>query len=277
MGLPTSPAGSAWDRVYVVGAGPGAPDLITLRGQRLLAEADRVVYAGSLVNPAVLAHARPDAETVDSAELALPEIVGQMVSGFRAGLRVVRLHSGDPSIYGALTEQLRELERENVPWEVVPGVPSAMAAAAALGVEYTLPEVAQSVIFTRMEGRTPVPEREKLAALAAHGTTLVLFLSVQMIHKVVPELLREYPPETPVAVVYKASWPEQKIVRGTLEDIVPRVREAGIRATALIVVGRVLDGGALPDAEFHASRLYDPTFSHGFRRALGSRSEGTAP
>jgi len=263
-----------WARVYVVGAGPGAPDLITERGRRLLNHADRIVYAGSLVNPAVLAHAPEGAEILDSAQMALPEIVAALVDGFRQGMRVVRLHTGDPSIYGALTEQLRELNRAQVPFEIVPGVPSAMAAAAALGVEFTLPEVAQSVIFTRMEGRTPVPDGEKLADLAAHGTTLVLFLSVQMIHKVVPELAAHYAPDTPVAVVYKASWPEQQVVRGTLTDIVDKVRAAGIKATALIVVGQVLDGAEIPDEAFRASKLYDPTFGHGFRKAV-RQAEGS--
>jgi precorrin-4/cobalt-precorrin-4 C11-methyltransferase len=255
-----------WDRVYVVGAGPGAPDLITVRGLKRLEAADVVVYAGSLVSPELLALARPDAEVHDSAGMALPDIVATMVEAFHAGKRVVRLQTGDTALYSALAEQVRPLAEAGIPVEVVPGVSSAMAAAAVLGCEFTLPEVAQSVIFTRMAGRTPVPEGEALASLAAHGATLVLFLSAQMIHKVVAELAAGYPPDTPVAVVYRASWPDQKVVRGTLADIVDRVREAGIKMTAIIVVGRVLDALAIPDAEFRHSKLYDPAFSHGFRR-----------
>ncbi|MFQ5508422.1 MAG: precorrin-4 C(11)-methyltransferase [Leptospirillia bacterium] len=261
--LPES--GNPWDRIYVVGAGPGAPDLITVRGQRLLAGADVIVYAGSLVNPILLDCTRPDAERHDSAGMDLPDIVDLMISAFRAGRRVVRLQTGDTSLFSALAEQMRKVAEADIPVEVVPGVSSAMAAAAALGVEFTLPEVAQSVIFTRMAGRTPVPEREALSSLASHGTTMVLFLSTQMIHKVVAGLEASYPPETPVAVVYKASWPEQRIVRGTLSDIVEKVRESGIKMTALIVVGEVLNQAIIPDSEFRYSKLYDPGFSHGFR------------
>jgi len=204
---------------------------------------------------------------VDSAPLALPEIIDTLAEGFANGARVVRLQTGDTSLFGALTEQLRELVRRGIPWQVVPGVSAAMAVAAELGCEYTLPEVAQTVIFTRAAGRTPVPEREELSGLAAHGTTMVLFLSTQMIHKVAAELATSYPPDTPVAVVYRATWPDQQVVRGTLADIVERVRAAGIKMTALIVVGRVLAGLDTPDREFRASKLYDPGFSHGFRRA----------
>lgn len=257
----------SWDRIYVVGAGPGAPDLITVRGMRLLGQADVIVYAGSLVNPAVLEWARSDAEIHDSASMALPEIVSTMVNAHRAGRRVVRLQTGDTSLFSAFTEQLREVTREGIPCEVVPGVSSAMAAAAVLGCEFTLPEVAQTVIFTRMAGRTPVPEKENLASLAAHGATLVLFLSAQMIHKVVAELAAGYAPDTPVAVVCKASWPEERVVRGTLADITGKVRAAGIKMTAVIVVGPVLNGAVFPDEGFVYSKLYDPGFSHGFRRA----------
>jgi len=243
-----------WDRIYVVGAGPGAPDLITVRGLKRLEAADVVVYAGSLVSPELLALARPGAEVHDSAGMALPKIVETMVSAFRAGKRVVRLQTGDTALFSALAEQVRPLAEAGIPVEIVPGVSSAMAAAAVLGCEFTLPEVAQTAIFTRMAGRTPVPEGEALASLAAHGATLVLFLSAQMIHKVVAELAAGYPPDTPVAVVYRATWPDQKVVRGRLDDIVDQVRAAGIKMTALIV-------------EFRHSKLYDPAFSHGFRRA----------
>jgi precorrin-4/cobalt-precorrin-4 C11-methyltransferase len=263
-----------WDRIYVVGAGPGAPDLITVRGLKRLEAADVVVYAGSLVNPELLALVPPGAEIHDSAGMALPEIVATMVRAFRAGLRVVRLQTGDTALFSALAEQLRPLAEEGIPVEIVPGVSSAMAAAAVLGCEFTLPEVAQTAIFTRMAGRTPVPEGEALASLAAHGATLVLFLSAQMIHRVVRELASGYPPDTPVAVVYRATWPDQKVVRGCLSDIVEKVRAAGIKMTAIIVVGRVLDGLVMPDAAFRHSKLYDPAFTHGFRRAAPGPAAG---
>jgi precorrin-4/cobalt-precorrin-4 C11-methyltransferase len=259
-----------WDRIYVVGAGPGAADLITVRGRDLLEAADVVVYAGSLVSPELLGFARSDAELHDSAGMALPEIVRTMTDAFRAGRRVVRLQTGDTSLYSALAEQVRPLAEAGIPVEIVPGVSSAMAAAAVLGCELTLPEVAQSVIFTRMAGRTPVPSGERLGDLARHGTTLVLFLSAQMIHLVVAELAEGYGPETPVAVVYRATWPDQVVVRGRLDDIVEKTRAAGIKMTAIIVVGPVLDQMVLTPEAFRHSKLYDPAFSHGYRR--GSRA-----
>jgi len=276
-GSPSNPDGMGdqpWDRIYVVGAGPGAADLITVRGRDLLAAADVVVYAGSLVSPELLSWAREDAALHDSAGMALPDIVQTMTDAFLAGRKVVRLQTGDTSLYSALAEQVRPLAEAGIPVEVVPGVSSAMAAAAVLGCEFTLPEVAQSVIFTRMAGRTPVPEGEDLPDLARHGTTLVLFLSTQMIHKVVEALSEGYPPDTPVAVVYRATWPDQQVVRGRLDDIVEKTRAAGIKMTALIVVGRVLDQMAIAPEAFRHSKLYDPAFSHGFRRGAraGARS-----
>ncbi len=255
-----------WDRIFVVGAGPGAPDLITVRGLRLLQQADLVVYAGSLVPVALLEEVPEGAQVVNSAGIALPDIVDTMVTAFRAGKRVVRLQTGDTSLFSAQMEQMRALARVDIPVEIVPGVSSGNAAAAVLGIEYTLPEISQTVIYSRAAGRTPVPEGENLPSLAAHGATLVLFLSVQMIHKVVDQLAEGgYSPDTPVAVVHKATWPEQRIVRGTLADITERVRRAGIKMTALIVVGRVLEGARLAESEFHYSKLYDPGFTHGFR------------
>lgn len=246
--------------VYFVGAGPGDPELLTLKGHRLLVAADLVVFAGSLVNPALLAGLK--AESRNSAGLALEEIVALMVSAQRQGRRVVRLHTGDPAIFGAIKEQMAALDRAAVPYEVVPGVSSMAAAAAALRSELTLPEVAQTVIITRQAGRTPVPERESLTSLASHQATMMIFLSVGLIEQVVTELLSGgYPGATPVAVVEKASWPEQRLVRGTLADIAPQVREAGIRKTALIAVGQVLAEGELRAA----SKLYDKEFSHGYR------------
>lgn len=245
--------------IFFVGAGPGDPDLLTLKGRRLLDNADLVVYAGSLVNPALLNGIR--AECHDSAGLDLAAIMGLMVPACRAGKKVVRLHTGDPAMYGAIREQMQWLDRENLPYEVVPGVSSAFAAAASLRRELTVPEQTQTVILTRQAGRTPVPEREALSKLAAIGASMCIFLSVGMMEKVVADLLAGgYAPDTAVAVVEKASWPDERIVRGTLADIAARVQVAGIRKTAMIVVGPALD-----DASEAASRLYAEDFSHGCR------------
>ena len=248
--------------IHFVGAGPGDPELITVKGRRLLAEAEVIIYTGSLVPAELLAGL--SAEIHDSAGLALPEIMGLMAGAWRAGKRVVRLHTGDPSIYGAIGEQMSRLAELAIPWKVVPGVSSAMAAAAALSAELTLPEISQTVIITRRAGRTPVPEKENLAALAGHGATMLIFLSAGMIEEVVADLAAGgYGPETPVAVVEKASRPEERIVRGTLASIARQVREAGITRTAIIAVGEVLAQGVPPAL----SKLYDPGFSHGYRDA----------
>ncbi len=250
-------------KVYFVGAGPGDPELITLKGARLLGEADVLVYAGSLVNPLLLKKVRPGCLCYDSAKLTLAEVMAVMLPAAREGKTVVRLHSGDPSIYGAIREQLALLEAGGVDWEIIPGVSSFTAAAASLGREYTLPGVSQTVILTRMEGRTPVPTGQEIAALAAHRASMVIFLSVQLIEKVVEALLEGYPPATPVAVVQRASWPQERTIVGTLADIAPRVREVGIDRTALILVGDFLGD------KFALSRLYDAAFSHAFREAKG--------
>ncbi|HLG21804.1 MAG TPA: precorrin-4 C(11)-methyltransferase [Candidatus Manganitrophaceae bacterium] len=250
-------------KVTFVGAGPGDPDLLTVKGKRLIETADLVVYAGSLVHPDVLRLIKPEAERHDSAKMALEEIARVMIEGVSAGKRVVRLASGDPSVFGTISEQMDELDAAGVPYEIVPGVSSAFAAAAALGAEYTLPELSQTVILTRLEGRTPMPPKENLASLASHGATIVLFLSTQYIREAVAELLKGYPKETPVAVVQKASWPDQKIVRGTLEDIAQKVKEAGIVWTALVIVGDALDRKGKGKGK--RSKLYDKDFSHGFR------------
>jgi len=248
--------------VYFVGAGPGDPELITVKGQRLLAAADTVIYAGSLVNPALLGLARPDAAVFNSAGMTLDEVVAVIVQAAGEGKRVVRLHTGDPSLYGAIREQMDALDRHGITYEVVPGVSSFLAAAAALHCEYTLPGVSQTVIVTRREGRTPVPEKEKLAALAGHGATMCIFLSVHLLEDVVAELVAGgYPPDTPIAIVQKASWPDEKIYRGTLATIAAAVGEAGVDRTAMIVVGRCLAG------EYSLSRLYSPSFGHMFREA----------
>ena len=242
-----------------VGAGPGAPDLVTVRGAELLKAAEVVVYAGSLVDERLL-ELCPSARRVNSAKMALDEMVAQMAAEVRAGRRVVRLHTGDPSIYGAVAEQFRALDAAGIPYEVVPGVSSAFAAAAALKAELTVPGVSQSVVFTRIAGRTPMPAGESLAALAAHGSTLCIFLSVGEMDEVCAELRAAGRPEsTPVAVVYRASWPNERIVRGTLADISGRVREAGVLRQAMIVVGEVLTRGG------ELSRLYDAHFATGYR------------
>jgi precorrin-4/cobalt-precorrin-4 C11-methyltransferase len=248
--------------VYFVGAGPGDPELITVKGQHLLTIADTIIYAGSLVNPALLRLAKQNAEIMNSASMTLDEVIAAIVRAVGEEKLVVRLHTGDPSIYGAIKEQMDVLDARGIGYEVVPGVSSFLAAAAALRCEYTLPEVSQTVIVTRLEGRTPVPEREKLAALASHRATMCIFLSVHMLDSVVGELTAGgYPEDTPIAVVQKASWPDEKIYRGTLATIARTVQAAGVDRTAMIVVGRCLDGG------YALSRLYSPEFGHMFREA----------
>ena len=248
--------------VYFVGAGPGDPDLITVKGRKLLEEADIVVYAGSLVNPAVLAVTPAGCEIHNSASMTLDEVIAVMKAGVEQGKKVVRLHTGDPSIYGAIQEQIDLLNKLEIRWQVVPGVSSFLAAAAALGQEYTLPGVSQTVIITRMEGRTPVPEKEQIRSLAAHQTTMCIFLSVHMFGELVQELLDGgYAADTPVAVVEKASWPEQRIFRGTLTTIADQLVAAGVSRTAMVIVGDVLA------REYEQSRLYAPEFGHMFREA----------
>ena len=249
-------------QVYFVGAGPGDPDLITVKGRKLLEEADVVVYAGSLINPAVLAVTPAGCEIHNSASMTLDEVIAVMKAGVEQGKKVVRLHTGDPSIYGAIQEQIDLLNKLDISWQVVPGVSSFLAAAAALGQEYTLPGVSQTVIITRMEGRTPVPEKEQIRSLAAHQTTMCIFLSVHMFGELVQELLDGgYAADTPVAVVEKASWPEQRIFRGTLTTIADQLVAAGVSRTAMVIVGDVLA------REYEQSRLYAPEFGHMFREA----------
>ena len=245
--------------VWFVGAGPGDKELITVRGMELLKKADLVVYTGSLVDPEVLGYCRKDCERVNSASLTLEEIVRRMAQ--RAGNgTVVRLHTGDPSLYGAIREQMDALDALGIEYAVVPGVSSMCAAAAALKTEYTLPGVSQTVIVSRMAGRTGVPERESIRSLASHGASMVLFLSVGMLGKLCAELIAGgYGPDTPAAVVYKASWPEQEIVRSTLACLPGAASHIG--KTALVLVGDFLKG------EGEVSRLYDAAFSHGFREA----------
>ncbi len=248
--------------VFFVGAGPGDPDLITVKGQNLLREADLIVYAGSLVNPALLKLAKKDAAIYNSATMTLDEVIEVMSAAARENKCVVRLHTGDPSIYGAIQEQMDELKKQNIDYTVIPGVSSFLATAAALRQEYTLPGVSQTVIITRLEGRTPVPEKEALARLAQHNATMCIFLSVHMIEEVMAELKKGgYGPDTPAAVVKKASWPDQEIIRGTISTIAASVGAAGIGKTAMIVVGNCLA------SSYELSRLYAADFSHMYRDA----------
>jgi len=251
-------------KVHFIGAGPGDAELITVKGARLLREADVVVYAGSLVDRELVRTYAPDAQVWDSAGMTLEETTRVLAEAVSAGKSAVRLHTGDPSIYGAIQEQMAELDRLGIEYEVVPGVTSAFAAAAALRQELTLPEVSQTVILTRIAGRTPVPEREKLAEIARLGATLVIYLSVSMIEKVVSELLQgAYTADTPAAVVARASWPDEQVVEGTLADIAEKVSAAGIDRQALIIVGDVL--AARREGLKAKSLLYDQAFRHGFR------------
>lgn len=246
--------------VHFVGAGPGAPDLITLRGAQLLKQADVIIYAGSLVNPALLELAKADCRIYNSAEMTLEQVLAVMVEANAQGRDVVRLHTGDASIYGAIREQIDELDKLGIGWDDTPGVSSFFGAAAALGAEYTLPGVSQSVIITRMAGRTPVPERESLEHMAAHGTSMVIFLSAGMLEQVQQALLKgAYTESTPAAIVYKATWPEEKIVRCTVGTLAQSGAAEGIRKTALIMVGDFLS------CSYERSKLYDPAFTTEFR------------
>ncbi len=250
-------------KIYFVGAGPGDPDLITLKGRRLLDGAEVIVYAGSLVNPALMDGVA--AEVHDSAGMNLDETTEVMAAAVREGKPVVRLHTGDLSYYSAISEQIERLRELDIGFEVVPGVSSVGAAAAAIGQELTIPEVSQSVIHTRMAGRTPVPEAESIRSFAAHRATMAIFLSVSMMDKLTAELLAGgYAKDTPVVVVERASWPEQQIVRGTVSDIAAKVLEAGIKKTALIFVGESLR--ASKERTGRESKLYHKDFKHGYRK-----------
>lgn len=248
--------------IHFVGAGPGAEDLITVRGERLLKQADVVIYAGSLVNPAHLARTKSDCDVYDSASMTLEQVMEVMIPAAQAGKTVVRLHTGDPSIYGAIREQMDWLDAQGVEYDVCPGVSSFCGAAAALRAEYTLPDVSQTVILSRMAGRTPVPQRESIRSLAAHGSTMILFLSAGMLEKLTEELIAGgYAPGTPAAIVYKATWPDETVIRTTVAGLAEAAKQNGITKTALIAVG-----GFLGDT-YERSKLYDPTFAHGCREA----------
>ena len=254
--------------IYFIGAGPGAADLITVKGKELLEKCDLCIYAGSLVNPDLLKYCKPECAIMNSAHMTLEEVIAAMVPAAQAGKLVVRLHTGDPSVYGAHREQIDLLRGYNLDYEIVPGVSSFCAAAAALKAEYTLPNVSQSVIITRMEGRTPVPPRQKIADYAAHNATMVIFLSAGMLEKLSSELIKGgYTAETPAAIVYKASWPDQMVVRCTVGTLAENAAKYGINKTALITVGGFLGN------EYDRSELYNPTFAHGYREADPSKLE----
>ncbi|MGF3522475.1 MAG: precorrin-4 C(11)-methyltransferase [Candidatus Bathyarchaeia archaeon] len=253
-------------KVVFIGAGPGDPELITLKGKKWLEKADMVIYAGSLLNPEILKYCKPEAELYDSAKMSLLEVLKVMIDGVRNGKLVARLHDGDPSFYGAIQEQMDELEKAKIEYFRIPGVSCLQGGAASLNRELTLPGISQTIIITRPEGRTPVPEAERLSKLAVHQATMVIFLGAPHIDRVVEELKKGgYPDDTPVSVVYKATWPDQKIVVGTLTDIVEKVKAARITETALIYVGRVLN-----PAKYDLSKLYDPHFTTGFRKGCSN-------
>lgn len=247
--------------VHFVGAGSGAVDLITLRGKTLLEQADVVIYAGSLVNPEVLDYTGNGCRIYNSAKMTLEEVLEVIRKAEERGWQTVRLHTGDPCLYGAIREQMDQLTELGIQWQVCPGVSSFCGAAAALGMEYTLPEVSQSVVITRMAGRTPVPERESIASFAAHGATMVIFLSTGMLAELTQQLVAGgYQPETPAAIVYKATWPDEKRVVCTVETLVERAKEEQIEKTALIIVGK-----AVSQSGYARSKLYDPSFTTEFR------------
>ena len=249
--------------IHFVGAGSGGADLITVRGARLLGEADCIIYAGSLVNPALLDYKKADCTVYDSAGMTMEDVIAVMAENEKAGKTTVRLHTGDPSLYGAIREQMDELDKLGLSYDVTPGVSSFCGAAAALQAEYTLPEVSQSVIITRMAGRTPVPEGEALRKMASHGCTMVLFLSTGLLEDVEKELLAggAYTEDTPAAIVYKATWPDEKVFRCTVGTLAKTARDNHITKTALITIGGFLGN------EYERSKLYDPTFTHGYREA----------
>lgn len=249
-------------KVYIIGAGPGDPDLMSIKGAKLIESCPIVLFTGSLVPKAVVMRARPDALVKDSSGMTLDEITNIYKNAFEKNLDVARVHTGDPSIFGSTAEQMRSLKKLGIEYEIIPGISSFTAAAATLGKELTLPEVSQTIIITRAEGRTPMPGKEKLSVLAQSGATICLFLSVTLLRQIVEELSPLYGSDCPVAVVQKATWPDQKVVLGTLGDIVEQVNKAKIRSTAIIFIGRVMDCEDFPN-----SRLYSPDFAHRYRRA----------
>lgn len=246
--------------IYIVGAGPGAEDLITIRGVELLKKADTIIYAGSLVNPRLLKYAKETCSIHDSAKMTLEEVISVMEEDDGPDKIIVRLHTGDPCIYGAIREQMDVLDSKGMQYEYVPGVSSFIGAASALKAEYTLPNVSQTVILTRMAGRTPVPEKEEIESLAAHQATMIIFLTSTMLKELSRRLIDGgYSPDTPAAIVYKATWPDQKVIRTTVENIAVEAEKEGINKMALICVGNFLGN------DYDRSKLYHPEFTHLFR------------
>ncbi|MCC7369585.1 MAG: precorrin-4 C(11)-methyltransferase [Chloroflexi bacterium] len=263
--------------VVFVGAGPGDPDLLTIRARDVIAAADLVIWADSLVHPGVAALARPDAEVIGSATMTLETISERMIAAARAGKLVARVQSGDPAIYGAMHEQMVLLDAAEIPYAVVPGVSAVFAGAAALNAELTVPDVAQTVILTRLPSRTTIPEQERLRAMAAHGGTICLFLSITVIERVVTELMEGgYLADTPAAVLHRVTWEDETIIRGTLADIAASARDAGLKRQALILVGRAIDPQLTRVASSHRSNLYSPEWSHVFRLAEGRGQTDTS-
>jgi precorrin-4/cobalt-precorrin-4 C11-methyltransferase len=250
--------------VLFVGAGPGDPELITVKGQKALMAADLVIFAGSLVPEELLQWTRPGTQALSSAAMNLEQIVEAIAAAQTAGKRVVRLHTGDPSLYGAIYEQMAELQKLGIPYRVIPGVTAAFAAAASLGIEYTLPEISQTLILTRLAGRTPVPEKENLASLARHQASMAIYLSISMIDEVAAILAAAYGEESKCAVVYRASQPEERIIVTRLKNLAQAVREANITKQALIIAGNTLQ--VETENLVHKSKLYDKNFKHEFRK-----------
>lgn len=248
--------------VYIVGAGPGDPELITVKGMNKIKSADIIIYAGSLINPQILEYAEKDCKIYNSAEMTLEEVMEVIKAGFKENKNIVRLHTGDPSIYGAIKEQMDLMEKEGIQYENIPGVSSFCGAASSLKIEYTLPSVSQTVILTRIQGRTAVPEKENIKSLSVHRATLIIFLSVSMIESIVSEIIENYGKDTPAAIVYKATWKDEKIIRGTLYNIAEKTKNSGIKKTALIIIGDCLGN------DYELSKLYDKSFSHEFRKSL---------
>ena len=246
-----------------VGAGPGAVDLITVRGMELIKKADVIIYAGSLVNPSLLDYAKKDATVYDSSKMTLEEVLDVMIPAYEGGKEVVRLHTGDASIYGAIREQMDELDKKNIPYATCPGVSAAFGAASSLNLEYTLPGISQTLIITRMEGKTPVPEKEKIELLASHGSSMAIYLSSGMLDELSERLIKGgYDENTPVALIYKATWLEEKKIVCTLKTLGDEGRKADIKKTAIVLVGQ-----AIANADYDRSKLYDPSFTTEFRQA----------
>ena len=269
-------------KVYFIGGGPGDPELLTLKAKRILESADVIVYADSLVHPSIVDFAKPGAEVHGSKTLTLDEIVGIMLEAAREGKTVARVQSGDPAIYGAILEQMRLLEKEGIDYEIIPGVSAAFAAAAVLKAELTVPDVSQTIIMTRAQGRVAMPPKEQLQDLAAHGATLVIFLGITRMTRIVRECRAAgYPKDTPVAVVYRVGWPDELVIRGKLTDIAAKVREAKITLQALVIVGKAVDPALrdpelTPAEEVATSHLYSDTYTHLYRNAKSRRRARTS-